>query len=660
MSKWGPMPADRDAARRVVVSRNVMIPMRDGKRLATDIYRPALDNGDPAPGPFPVILTRTSYDKSNPVMQVEPVGNFFAAHGYAVAIQDLRGRGESEDVGNYHHVANPEEGNDGYDTVEWLAAQPWSNGRVGMVGTSHSAVCTNAAALKNPPSLKAAWVDSAPTSGMDWQCRRGGAMAMQMFPALFVHAHDAPEIRDDPAAMARIEWGGRHVRNQLLSMPFKPGQTALAAVPNLEHILFHYYYDGTHSDFWAMETLENKTRWEQFADIPCVFSTGWYDLFTEEATQQFAELARRKSSPMKLVVGPWNHTAMRGGSSVVGEVDFGPSAAWGYARYNSERLRWFDRWLKDIDNGAENDPPVRMFTMGGGDGSMSVPKASSGGVFGTGIAATGYLNHGGRWREEPAWPPARAVKTPFYLREGGELSTEAPVAEAGSASWTHDPEHPVPTLGASVAPFLEFVPLPKGISPDYLSTRGRMTTFTYDGPMHQRERPDIFGSREPYPMLSERSDVVVFETPPLAEAVEDTGQERDKLRNSTSARDTDFTARLIDVYPPSREVPEGYHMNIIDSIQRARFRDGYDQERLMEPGTIYPIEIVLPPTSNLFAKGHRIRLDIASSNFPQFDVNPNTGEPLGRHTHIIRARNSVHFDAAHPSHVLLPVMPAEA
>ncbi|MBN9345360.1 MAG: CocE/NonD family hydrolase [Devosia sp.] len=218
----------------------------------------------------------------------------------------------------------------------------------------------------------------------------------------------------------------------------------------------------------------------------------------------------------------------------------------------------------------------------------------------------------------------------------------------------------MPTLGASVAPFLEFVPLPKGISPDYLSTRGRMTTFTYDGPMHQRERPDIFGSAEPYPMLSERSDVVVFETEPLAEAVEVTGQVRVKLWVSSSAPDTDFTARLIDVYPPSADVPEGYHMNILDSILRARFRDGFDAERLMEPGTIYPITIVLPPTSNMFARGHRIRLDIASSNFPQFDVNPNTGEPLGRHTHTVRARNTVHFDAAHASHVVLPVMPAGA
>ena len=660
MSKWGPLPDDREATRRIVVSRDVMVPMRDGKRLATDIYRPALANGDPASGPFPVILTRTSYDKSNRVMQVEPVGNFFAAHGYAVAIQDLRGRGESEDMGNYHHVANPAEGDDGYDTIEWLAAQPWSNGRVGMVGTSHSAVVQNAAALKSPPSLSAMWIDSAPTSGMDWQCRRGGAMAMQMFPALFVHAHDAPEIRDDPAAQARIEWGGRHMRNQLLSMPFKPGQTALSVVPNLEKILFRYYYNGVRDEFWSMETMENKTRWEQFADIPCVLSTGWYDLFTEEVTQQFAELTRLKKSPMKLIVGPWNHTAMRNGNSVVGEVEFGEAAAWGYPVYNRERLRWFDRWLKETPTGVEADPAVRIFVMGGGEGGMDNPRLATTGLFGTGLSAAGHLQHGGKWREEEAWPLSRAVQTPYYLHAAGWLSTAAPEeAEAGS-QWTHDPERPVPTLGASVAPFLEWQPLPKGISADYLITRGRMTTFVHDGPMHQRERPDMFGSREPYPLLAERPDVVVFQTEPLERPIEVTGPVRVHLWVSSDALDTDFTAKLVDVYPPSQEIPEGYHMNIVDSVLRARFREGFEYEKLMEPGQIYPITIVLPPTSNIFASGHRIRLDIASSSFPQFDVNPNTGEPLGRHTYTRRALNRVHHDSRRPSHVVLPVVSMEA
>lgn len=653
---WGPMP---EGPVRVTVSRNVMIPMRDGKRLATDIYLPSRDDGSAEPGPFPVILTRTSYDKSNAVMQIEPVGHFFAAHGYAVAIQDLRGRGMSEDVGNYHHIANEGEGDDGFDTIEWLAHQPWSNGKVGMVGTSHSALVQNAAALKSPPSLRALWLDSAPTSGIDWQCRRGGAMAMQMFPALFVHAQDAPEIRDDPAAMARVEEGGKHIRELLMSMPFKPGETPLAAVPNLERILFQYYYQGQRDDFWSSEVIEPKTRWDKFADVPAVFSTGWYDLFTEEVTQQFAELSRLKTSPMRLIVGPWNHTGMRNGSSAVGEVDFGTASVWGYPVYNKERLRWFDRWLKDAPNGVENDPPVRMFTMGGGSGEMLTPTGAGGGVFGSGTATAAFLSHGGSWHAEPEWPPKDSVSTPFYLAEDSALQTEPPI-DAGQISWTHDPEHPVPTLGASVAPFIEFRDLPDGFSAAYVPLRARMTTFLPDGPMDQRERPDLFGCAAPYGPVGSRPDVVVFQTQALDAPLEVTGRIEAHLWVSSEALDTDFTARLIDVYPPDADNPDGFQMNISDTILRMRFRDGLDSERPVTPGKIYEISLRLPPTSNIFAAGHRIRLDIASSNFPQFDVNPNTGEPLGRHTHTIKAVNSVHFGPDTPSNIVLPMRPVPA
>jgi len=640
--KWGPMPAGHQGPLAVSVSRNVMIPMRDGVRLATDIYRPLRPNGDTETGPMPVILTRTPYDKSNPVMQVEPVGHFFAAHGYAVAIQDVRARGESEDVGNYHHIGNPLEGPDGYDTIEWLAAQPWSNGKVGMVGTSYSALVQNAAMLNHPPSLKAVWIDSSPTSGLDWECRRGGAMAMQMFPALFIHAMDAPEIKDDPAAMARVEWGGRNIRKLFYSMPFKPGHTPLAAVPNLERVLFRYYYDGCRNDWWGMEAIDFKSRYADFPDIPSVFSTGWYDLFTEEATQQFAELARTRFAPQKLVVGPWNHTAMRTGVSVVGEVDFGAAAAWGYPIYNRERLRWFDRWLKDAPNGAENDPAVRMFVMGGGSGALTTE---------------GRLDHGGAWRTETEWPPRDAVATALYLKPGGRLELTPSEGEAATLSWTHDPKRPVPTLGASVAPFLEFVELPPGMSKDYVPPRGRTRTFLHDGPMHQREREDLFGSAEPYPLLSERPDVMVFQTEPLEADFDVVGPIRVRLWISSDALDTDFTAKLVDVYPPSERWPEGYHMNIADSVLRARFRTGFEREELMEPGTIYPITIILPPTANRFAKGHRLRVDIASSSFPQFDVNPNTGEPLGRHTHVVDALNTVHMGPEQPSHIELSVIP---
>jgi putative CocE/NonD family hydrolase len=176
--------------------------------------------------------------------------------------------------------------------------------------------------------------------------------------------------------------------------------------------------------------------------------------------------------------------------------------------------------------------------------------------------------------------------------------------------------------------------------------------------MHQKERPELIGCMPPYGLLSARADVLVFQTPLLERDVEVTGPIEVRLWVSSSSRDTDFTAKLLDIYPPSGQWPEGFHLPLCDSILRARFREGFDHEAFMEPGKAYEITIVLPPVSNLFKRGHRIRVDIASSNFPRFDVNPNTGEPLGRHTHTVKALNTVYLDAARPSRTVLPVVPA--
>ena len=207
----------------IVTANDVMVPMRDGVRLATDIYRPARD-GEPISGRHPTILGRTSYDKKWDSMWVEPVANFFAPRGYVVAIQDLRGRHRSEGTGQYFHTANPNEGEDGYDTIEWLAAQSWSNGRVGMVGSSHGGIVQTAAALARPQHLTAIWVDVAPTNIFAHEAREGGAMTLQLFGALFLHAHDAQEIRDDPEARREVMEGWRDLRQLIRSMPFKPGQ----------------------------------------------------------------------------------------------------------------------------------------------------------------------------------------------------------------------------------------------------------------------------------------------------------------------------------------------------------------------------------------------------------------------------------------------------
>lgn len=624
-----------------VISRDVMIPMRDGVRLATDIYRPAHD-GEPVSERFPTILGRTSYDKSNPVIWVDPVANFFTPRGYTVVLQDLRGRGNSEGTGQYFHTANKNEGPDGYDTIEWIAAQPWSNGRVGMVGSSHGGIVQNVAALHRPPHLTALWVDVAPTSAFDWEARQGGAMALHMFGALFLHGYDAQEIRNDPAAQRRIEEAAEKMRELVYQTPFKPGLTPIADVPNLEKVLFHYYYDGVHNDWWVQEAMEQKTRYERFADIPAVFSGGWYDPFVDDYTRQFAHLAKQNSSPQRLIVGPWNHMAMRGsGASNVVDVDFGEDARWGDDVYNEHRLRWFDHWLKNVDTDVEDDTPVRIFVMGGGSGRKN---------------RAGRLEHGGEWRSEREWPLARTRDAVYYLRHGGGLGTEKPGDSDPSMSWQHDPDHPVPSVGANVTGFYEWVRAPDELNSAYIPPRARMRSIIPDGPMHQKEQPGLVGCRPPYPLLAERPDVMVFQTPPLEHDVEITGPIEVNLWVSSTAPDTDFTAKLLDIYPPNEDFREGYHLPLADSILRARFREGFDGEEFMVPGEYYALTIKLPPISNLFKAGHRIRLDIASSNFPRFDVNPNTGEPMGRHTHTRIATNTVHVHAAHPSHVVLPVI----
>ena len=624
-----------------VVAKDVMVPMRDGVRLATDIYRPAVD-GEPAPGRFPTVLGRTSYDKTWPELWVEPVADFFTPRGYVVALQDLRGRSNSEGTGQYYHSANAHEGEDGYDSVEWIAGQPWSNGRVGMVGSSHGGIVQTMASLARPPHLTALWVDVAPTNIFAHEAREGGAMGLDMFYALFLHAYDSQEIKDDPAARREIIEGWESIRTYLDSMPFKPGQTPLRLVPNLEKVLFHYYWDGEYNEFWGQEACDQERYFHKAADIPAVFSDGWYDAFATAATGQYAAMSEKNGSPQRLIIGPWNHEGMRSGATHCGDADFGPDAAFGNRVYNELRLRWFDRWLKDIDTGVEEEAPVRVFVMGGGGGRRN---------------EDGRLSHGGRWRHEREWPLARTEPTEYYLRSGGTLNTAPPGDDGPPVSFTHDPDSPVPTIASNALGMYELAKLRAGVSEQSVRVTSRMRPLVMAGGAHQKEEPEIFGCKTPYPLLADRPDVLVFQTDPLEDDVEVTGAIDVALWIASTAVDTDFTAKLLDVYPPNEDYPQGYHLNLTDSIIRTRYRDGFERGELMQLGEICQVRIALPPTSNLFKAGHRIRVDVSSSSFPKFDVNPNTGEPVGRHTHTVKARNTVYLDREHPSHVVLPIIP---
>ncbi len=418
----------------IVIAKNVMIPMRDGVRLATDIYYPARD-GQIESGPFPTILGRTSYDKEARWLWVEPVAEYFAPRGFIVALQDLRGRHKSEGTGQYFHTANPTEGPDGYDTIEWIAAQPWSNGRVGMVGSSHGGIVQQIAALHRPPHLTAIWPDVAPTDIHAHMSREGGAMALHMFGALFLHAHDAQEIRDDPGATKVIWDAMEHLGDLVRATPFKPGRTPLSVVPNLERMLFDYYYRGEYDEFWGQECCDQSRYFDRHADIPGVYSGGWFDPFADATTSYFAHMSQQNETPQRLLMGPWAHGSLRSGGTSVGDVEFGPEADWGAPRFNVEQLRWFDRWLRDADNGVEDDPPVRIFVMGGGDGRKT---------------AEGKLRHGGRWRAESSWPLERAQHTLFYLHPDRTLLQELPPPDADALRFTFDPENPVPTIGGAV------------------------------------------------------------------------------------------------------------------------------------------------------------------------------------------------------------------
>jgi len=338
---------------------------------------------------------------------------------------------------------------------------------------------------------------------------------------------------------------------------------------------------------------------------------------------------------MKLIMGPWTHGMMDLNHS--GDVDFGPGAG---IDFDALQLRWFDHWLKGLDTGIMKEPPVKIFVMGGGDGRRN---------------SDGKLNHWGRWRFENEWPLARTKYTNYYLHRGGLLSFEAPLEEESSDSFQYDPRNPVPTVGGNISALVEVLPPTKGV-PD-LGPLTRMKPVVEAGAFDQTERPDVFGCKPPYLPLSSRHDVLVYSTEELNRDLEVTGPVTVGLWASSSAVDTDFTAKLIDAYPPSQDYPEGYAMNLTDSIVRARYRDSRESAQLMRPREIYRLTITLYPTSNLFKAGHKIRLDISSSNFPRFDLNPNTGEPLGENTQTLVACNTIYHDHPHSSHVVLPVIP---
>ncbi len=591
------------------VLRDVMVPMRDGVLLATDIYLP----GGDGQGPFPVILERTPYGKHIPsrsergpgdsaAMERADVARYFTEHGYAVVYQDCRGRYASE--GRF--VKYTSDANDGVDTCAWILAQPWCNGRIGTKGLSYAAHTQAALGSQNAPGVVAMILDSGGFSNAYHSgIRQGGAFEMKQVTWAIGQAMESEAIRSDPLkrralrSINLIEWFCK-------VNEWEPGNSPLSAAPEYEAYVFEQWRNGSFGDYWRRPGLYAQGYYEHFCKAATVHISSWYDPYARSACENFTGLVAAERGPACLILGPWTHGNRF--LTFAGDVDFGPRATLHgnlAPDFLALRLQWFERHLKHAEPGTGTVAPVRLFVMGGGSGRMN---------------AAGRREHGGQWRDEQEWPIARTQERNYYLHANGRLSTTRPGAPESSLSFLYDPVEPTPTNGGAV-------------------TSGE--PLMYGGAFDQ-------GSKAP---------ALSFQSDPLDADTEVTGPICIHLWVSSDCCDTDFTFKLLDVGPPNADYPTGYAMNLTDGILRMRYRDSWEKPALMVPGERYQVCIEALPTSNLFKRGHIIRVDIASSNFPKYDANPNTGGAEGFSGPVRVARNTVHMDANAPSHIVLPVVP---
>jgi putative CocE/NonD family hydrolase len=559
----------------VVVDFDVAVPMRDGTRLRANIYRPS-------EGRWPVLLTRLPYGKDLPIGSsvLDPVQA--ARRGYAVVVQDTRGRFASE--GDWRPFEA--EAQDGFDTIAWAADQSFADGQVGMYGASYFGFTQWSAAVQQPPALKAmvpsvTWAD--PLNGMAF---RGGALelgvtanwSLMMGLDVLMRQH-----RQDPRALGAAIVGLCRELDTLAtsgyaSLPlreFEPLRRQPVAPLFFERI--ESPLDPARLD--AVSLIGKHAQ----VNVPTFNVGGWFDIFLADTIANFQEM-RRLGRPTRLMIGPWTHVT-RG--DPVGGLSFGVGSQLSFVNLQSDfgriQLRWFDHWLKGIDTGVMDEPPISLFVMGANV-----------------------------WRDEQAWPLARARITPLYLGAGGALSLEPPPSNESADCFVYDPADPVPTRGGATL-----------MAPQFPA-----------GPTDQRE-------------IEARPDVVTYTTPVLERDTEVTGPIEVQLWACSSAPDTDFVARLVDVHP------DGRAYNLTDGIIRASYARG---SASVQPNQPYLYRIDLWATSNVFKAGHRIRLQVTSSSFPRWDRNPNTGHRFGADAELCPAQQTILHDAEHASHVVLPLV----
>jgi len=551
----------------VQTERNVPVAMRDGVILRADVHRP--DRG----GPYPVLVLRTPYGKG---------GRFdrYVKAGYIVVAQDARGRYESEGRWESFVRFETHDAEDGYDTVEWAARLPGSNGKVGTFGGSYNAFLQWRLAPLRPPSLAAMSAHSIPARYTDLEGPGTIRPGRRLHWWVTTMAPDMRRRAGRPGthtpAEARKLWAAGDSQMWLdflpwLELPREAFEDETEAV--------RYWLRNPHTDPWKLDEGCREIA------VPNLDVVGWHDhcngdmlLHRTMAREAKTEAARNGS---RIVIGPWSHAGR--GSRRYGNVDFGPEAVVDVAALE---IRWFDYWLKGKPSGVDRDPPVRIFVMGDN-----------------------------RWRDEPQWPLENTAEKVFFLTSGGKANTPsgdgrlvAAPPSPGSDEYVYDPENPVPSLHGSA-----------------------LFTIPTD------QRP-----------LADRRDVLVYQTEPLDERIEVTGNPVVELFAATSAPDTDWFVRLVDV------APDGMARDVSLGMVRARYRDGLDRPRLLEPGEVVRYRIRMNATSNAFLPGHRIRLDVTSSDFPNYDRNHNTAAEQNADATLATARQTVHHGRSRPTRLVLP------
>lgn len=625
--------SDNDRGRHdVVVDRRLPMHTRDGTRLVADVYRPAT-GAEPLPGRFPAVLVRTPYETHGSSQPTN--GAFFAAHGYLYVVQDVRGRQGSD--GAFELLAN--EHLDGHDAVEWVAALPFCDGNVGTQGTSLRGWNQVATALTDPPHLRCMWINHAGFDGRSSAVRHNGAFELRWLAWAVVYALEDRRIAASPTLRAEQIAHGRDLLRWLRRLPWDEGDSPLANLPDWERWALAFYRGADDDALWDDPNRDTSRFLAAHADVPTMHAGSWYDAYALATIRRFTALKDRLEHQY-LLMGPGIHGGASFDASTAGDVEFGPAApiAGNLAASRLHlMLRWFDRWLRGAD--VNLGPRVRIFVTGTGDGGRD---------------AVGRLVRGGAWRAEADWPLPDADALTLHLQPGGRLGAEPVGAEAASSTFVFDPSDPLPSVAGNVSSLNELVAPPPGVG-GALDAASLKRSLMIQGGADQVSRADLH-HRPPHGQpLADRGDVVTFTTAPLDDDLEVTGEPVVVVHLSSDAPDTDVFVLLIDLHPASSAWPTGFRLNVCDGLVRARYRDSLTDPRLLD-GSVVEVRVPLSPTSTVFRRGHRIQVLVSSSSFPRFDVNPNTGEPVGRHTRTQVATNTIHHDRTHPSRLLLPIV----